>query len=251
MTKIEICPICGSQANEFKVDNEILDFFSELNKKNILNEYLKICKVNFDITRHGAPTTAIATKVMTIVKEEIRRFATDEFGQASEDLPKIIAEALKAKLPNSESIEALIQSIPQLSLAVYELLRKQEVPKKKGEAAELELADELRDNFPQDEVVKLGKSGETDIILQLRKDNFKTGIEIIVESKASTSWRRSYLDEVRTRMSIRNCKMEYCQCRNVLKEPMGSLQSSSRREPYLLRVEIDRTFAYTVLELCY
>ena len=193
-------------AIEFKVDNEVLDFLSELSKKSILNEYLKVCKVNFDIMRHGAPTTAVATKVLTIVREEIKRSANDEFSQATEDLPNTIGEAIKANFPNSESIDALVQSLPQLVMNIQDLLRKTEVPQKKGETAERELADELRDNFPQDEVVKLGKSGETDIILQLRKDGFTTGIEVIVESKASTSWRRNYLDEVRGHMSNRGCK---------------------------------------------
>lgn len=152
MTASKICPICDSKDMQFNIDDEVYDFLWDLRQKELLNEFLRVCKVHLNILRQGAPTAAIVTKVISTIKTEIKKSARNEFSQVTDELPYKIQEALKDKIPDPDQLQTIINVLPQLTIAIQELLRKQEVPQIKGEIGEQELADELSSFFPEDEI---------------------------------------------------------------------------------------------------
>lgn len=201
-----ICPICGTETSASNLDEDVLQFIKQLEKKDILNEYLRVCKVHLDILDQGAPTAAVVTKAISTVRSEIQKIAKVELGQVSEIIPQQIQKALAEKMPDSDDIAMLINVLPQLTQTVQELLRKQEVPKIKGEKKERELADELGDYYPEDEIQRLGKSGTTDIIVRPLIDGIRIGLEVFIESKSSQTWSRAYVEQTRKHMAARGCR---------------------------------------------
>lgn len=205
---IKNCPICGAAIDDGKVnvDQEVLKFLDKLRKDNTLDAYLKVAKVYIDIIRHGAPTAAVVTKVLSTVKTEIKDTADTELGELVAKLPSIIQDTLQDKIPDSEQLQSMSKLLLDLLLTMKNLQREQEIPQIKGKLGEQELADELSSYFPEDEVEQLGKSGETDIILRPRWNGLTTGCEVMVESKKNNSgWRRSFIEQVRKHMSARGC----------------------------------------------
>lgn len=200
-----ICPVCGTETSDSNLDEDILQFIRQLEKKDILNEYLRVCKVHLDILNQGAPTAAVVTKAISTVRSEIQKTAKVELGQVSEIIPRKIQEALAEKMPDSEDIATLINVLPLLTQTVQELLRKQ-VPRIKGEEKERELADELGDYFPEDEIQRIGKSGATDIIVRPLIDGIRIGLEVFIESKSSQTWSRAYVEQTRKHMAARGCR---------------------------------------------
>lgn len=206
MRDLFICPVCGTETSDSNLDEDVLQFLKQLEKKDILNEYLRVCKVHLDILNQGAPTAAVVTKAISTVRSEIQKIAAAELGQVSEEIPQKIQEALAEKMPDSDDIATLINVLPQLTQTVQELLRKQEVPQIKGEEKERELADELGDYYPEDEIQRLGKSGKTDIIVRPLIDGIRIGLEVFIESKSSQTWSRAYVEQTRKHMAARGCR---------------------------------------------
>jgi len=110
----------------------------------------------------------------------------------------------KMGFPEPEQLKLLAHLIPAVVPLLERLLRLQEVPSKKGELGELELARQLAEFYPQDECKRLGKSGDTDILAMPRFNRTKIG-QILVESKKNNSgWKRSHIQQVRRHMKLRN-----------------------------------------------
>lgn len=207
MTAIRTCPVCEApiDAQKVNIDREVLKFLVKLRKDNTLNEYLKIAKKYIDIMRQTAPTATIVTKAISIMKAEVKDIASKELDELASELPSIIQKTLQGQMPDSEKLQRLSEILPKLLITMNDLLRKQEVPQIKGEIGEQELADELSTYYPEDEVERLGKSGEPDIILRPRLNGLVTGYEIVVESKKNSGWRRSFLDQVQRHLSDYGC----------------------------------------------
>ena len=206
MSETKICPICGSEAEQFNVEEDVIEFLFKLQKEDMLNEYLRIAKVYLDILKQGAPTTAVVSKIASTMRSEIKKTTTTELSALSEELPSKIEEILKDKIPDSEQVKALAIVLPKLTLTIQELLRKQEVPQKKGEIGEQELADELCCYFPEDEIERLGGPGRTDIVVKPRITGRAIGEDIIIESKKNKAWKRAFVEEVQKHMAARRCR---------------------------------------------
>jgi hypothetical protein len=228
MTLVDSCPICQSTIDKgkIKVNNEVLKFLHKLEKDRTLNEYLTIAKKYVDIMRQTAPTATVVTKAISTIKTEVRDITSYELEELASELPSIIKKSLLGQIPNTEELQVLSETLPQLLVTMQTILRKQEVPDIKGKIGEQELAEELSNYFPGDEVERLGKSGETDIILRPMIRGTFAGYEIMVESKNSTSWRRSYMDSIRQHMANRNCRYSILAVQKMPKGANGYLWES-------------------------
>lgn len=197
------CPLCHSSTEKYSVEPENLSFLTQLEDQGILNDYLKICRVYLDILNQGAPTTAILTKSINVMKSEIGKVASDEFSKTTASLILKMQETLRSQTPDPKSMEALIKTLPELTLAIHELLRKQYIPLEKGSEAEKTLRDELACYFPEDDVTHLGGPGETDILVQPRMNGVGIIEPIMVESKSNKTWDRSYYAQIRRHMRLK------------------------------------------------
>ncbi len=238
MVNVLTCPLCGSQIEDSQllIDAEVIKFLKKLKKDNTLNPFLKISSKYIDIASQTGATSALVSKGINIMKEEVKDAASTELNNvvatlpsviqetlieqipnpealslASTELnkivlalPSIIQETLKDKIPNPDTLTALANALPELLIYTQRLIEQKTVPSIKGERAEQELADELSDFFPEDIVTRLGKSGESDILLNPRRNGVTTGIEVIIESKDTKKWNRSYISTVRKHMANKN-----------------------------------------------
>ncbi len=196
------CPVCGKNSERFNLDDDNLDFLNELKGKGILNEYISVSKINNDIIKNSTPAATLITQGVNA----IRSTTSVEFEKLEKELSIKIQRTLKESIPNPEQLESLSRIIPEILLAVHDLLRK-EVPNLKGQEAEQELFDELSSYFPSDYIEHLGKSGETDIVLTPHINGVSTRSEVCIESKKNSKWSRSFIDQLRRHMA--NRKSQY------------------------------------------
>jgi hypothetical protein len=197
------CPLCHNSTEKYSVEPENLIFLTQLEEQGVLNDYLKICRVYLDILNQGAPTTAVLTKSINAMKSEISRVASDEFSKTTTSLILRMQETLRSQTPDPKSMETLIKTLPELTLAIHELLRKQYIPLEKGSEAEKTLRDELASYFPEDEVTHLGGPGDTDILIQPRMNGVGIIEPIMVESKSNKTWDRSYYAQIGKHMRLK------------------------------------------------
>jgi len=83
------------------------------------------------------------------------------------------------------------------------------VPSEKGKEGEATLLDQLTSYFPEDEIIHLGKSGETDVVAKPVHDGQSIGIEVLLESKrnSQSGWRRQeYIEEILRHLVNHNAK---------------------------------------------
>jgi hypothetical protein len=197
------CPICHSALTEYPTDKDVFNFLTQLSKQGILEEYLKVCRVYIDILDQGAPTAAVASKTVDVIRSEVCRVAGDEISKTTANLIIRMQEALRSQTPDPKSLEVLMKTLPELTLAIHELLKKQYVPQEKGKVAEKELYEELTNYFPEDEITRLGGASQTDIIIQPMHNGSVIGQPVIVESKSNGEWRREYLTQTRRYMKLK------------------------------------------------
>ncbi len=193
------CPVCGENSESFNLDDDNIDFLNELKGKGILNEFISVCKINSDILRN----TQSGAQLITQGVKAIRSTTAHEFSKLENELSIKIQRTLEEKIPNPEQLESLSRVIPEILLVVHDLLRKEEVSNLKGQEAEQELYDELSSYFPSDNIIRLGKSNETDIVITPVVNGISTHCEVSIESKKSKKWSRLYVDQLRRHMAQR------------------------------------------------
>ena len=155
--------------------------------------------------KKSAPTFENVVRAIEMISKNIEETTQKSLSSVEKELSAKFKEALdKMGFPEPEQLKLLAQLIPTVIPLLERLLRLQEVPSKKGELGELELAMQLAEFYPQDEYEHLGKPGDTDILAMPRFNGTKIG-QILVESKKNNSgWRRSYIQQVRRHMKLRN-----------------------------------------------
>ena len=155
--------------------------------------------------KKSAPTFENVVRATEMISKNIEETTQKSLSSVEKELSAKFKEILdKMGFPEPEQLKLLAQLIPTVIPLLERLLRLQEVPSKKGELGELELAMQLAEFYPQDEYEHLGKPGDTDILAMPRFNGTKIG-QILVESKKNNSgWRRSYIQQVRRHMKLRN-----------------------------------------------
>jgi len=159
----------------------------------------------FSLLRESVPTFKSIIDTLETVSEGIESITKKEIENVKQDLTNKFRETLEGMgFPEPEQMKLLAQLVPSVLPLLQELLRFQEVPREKGERGELDLLKELNDYFPDDGYVRLGKSGDTDILAEPKYNGTNLGWKVLVESKKNHSgWDRSFLQEVQRHMKNR------------------------------------------------
>lgn len=177
-------------------------------KKDLQREFKEtktMLEEEFRLLRDFAPTFNNIADAIKTVSENIEGITRKEIEKFKYDLTNKFRETLeKMGFPEPEQMRLLAQLVPSVLPLLQELLRFQKVPAEKGERGELELIGELSEYFPGDEYVRLGASGDTDILAEPRYNGLSLGGRVLIESKENHSgWSRSYLEQVRRHMKVR------------------------------------------------
>jgi len=151
-------------------------------------------------------------KLIEKLPEDLRKDVRQEFNETKMRLEnefKTLSSNLKETLkemgfPEPHQLKLLSDLIPSLLPLLNGLARSQKVPSEKGKQGELELIQELRDCYPEDEYEHLGGPGDSDIIAAPRFNNTNLEQRILIESKKNGSgWDRSFIQQVRKHMQLR------------------------------------------------
>jgi len=159
----------------------------------------------FKTLREITPTFKDTFAALQSLTDGITEMTERKIEEIKQELANNFKEILeKMGFPEPEQMKLLAQLIPSTLPLLEELLRFQKVPKEKGERGELDLVQELREFYPEDECEHLGHSGEIDILAVPRFNGSNLGHKILVESKKNSSgWDRSFIHQVRNQMQLR------------------------------------------------
>jgi len=159
----------------------------------------------FTLLRGSFPTFNNVVDAMKTMSDGMEAITKKEIENFKDDLFYKLKETLQGMgFPEPEQMKLLTQLVPNILPLLQELLRFQKVPHDKGKSGEIELLEELKDYFPEDDHARLGGSGETDILSAPKFNGADLGCKVVIESKKNSSgWSRSFLQEVRNHMKIR------------------------------------------------
>jgi hypothetical protein len=159
----------------------------------------------FKTLREATPTIKDTLEAMHTIADTLNELTERKMEEIKRELSSKLKETLeKMGFPEPEQLKLLAQLIPSTLPLLEELLRFQKIPKEKGDRGELDLVQELKDFYPEDECKHLGHSGEIDILVVPRFNGSSLGHKILVESKKNSSgWDRSFINQVRNQMQLR------------------------------------------------
>ena len=173
--------------------------------KEEFNETRMKLEGEFKTLRETTPTFKDTLSAIQTISDELHEGTNREMESIREELAGNFKETLeKMGFPEPEQMKLLSQLIPSTLPLLEELLRFQKVPKEKGNRGELDLVQELKEFYPEDECEHLGRSGEIDILAVPRFNGSNLGHRVLVESKKNSSgWDRSFIHQVRNQMQLR------------------------------------------------
>jgi alkylhydroperoxidase/carboxymuconolactone decarboxylase family protein YurZ len=159
----------------------------------------------FKTLREVTPTFKDTLAAIQAITDKLHEVTERKMDEIKRELASNFKETLQRMgFPEPDQMKLLSQLIPSTLPLLEELLRFQKVPKEKGERGELDLFQELREFYPEDECEHLGGSGEIDILAIPRFNGSNLGHKILVESKKNSSgWDRSFIHQVRNQMQLR------------------------------------------------
>lgn len=106
--------------------------------------------------------------------------------------------------PEPEQLKLLSRLMPATLPLLEELLRFQKIPSEKGKQGELELVEQLREYYPEDDCEPLGGPGDADAVAIPHFNGSNLNYKILIESKKNGSgWNRSFIQQTRTHMKLR------------------------------------------------
>jgi len=186
----------------------IIEKLPEELKKDVREEFsetrLKL-EDEFKVLREIAPSSKDILSTIQTIADTIDSTTERKMDEVRQELACRFKETLEGMgFPEPEQMKLLAQLIPSTLPLLEELLRFQKVPKEKGDRGELDLMQELREFYPEDECEHLGHPGEIDILAMPRFNGSNLGHKILVESKKNSSgWDRSFIHQVRNQMQLR------------------------------------------------
>src|SRR5438552_288134 len=206
------CPLCGTQvdAGAVQIDGPSFAFLQKLAKERILQPFLQIARVHiYDIMKMGAPMAAGFTRAISSLQNEMRQATNEGFETLKVDLTGKFQQVLmEMGFPEPAQMQILAEFAPKIVDLLHQLIELETIPAEKGREGERTLLDSLTSYLPEDYVVPLGKSGETDIVARPSHDGESIGLEVLLESKRNgqSGGRRSYVDEVLRHMRNHSSK---------------------------------------------
>jgi len=190
-----------------------------------LDEHRVALENEFRALRDLAPKSDEVTKTIQAVLSQIE----DINKKKTEEMEQVLSERFRETLermgfPEPEQLKLLTQLIPATLPLLEELLRFQKVPSEKGRQGELELVEQLREYFPEDECEHVGGPGDTDIIAIPRFNGSNLTYRILIESKKNGSgWNRSFIQQTRNHMKLRGERFAILAVDNMPKGANGFL----------------------------
>jgi BMFP domain-containing protein YqiC len=190
---------------------QLLEKLPEEIKKDLREEFEETkskLEEEFRLLRESAPTFGDLTDAFQCIIERIESTTRKEIEEFKRDLEAKFKETLKKSgFPEPDQMRLLARLVPCVLPLLEELLRVHRTPSEKGRRGEHELWRELNDYFPEDEYIRLGKSGDTDILAKLRHNGIDLGWKVLIESKRNRSgWNRSFIRQVQRHMTLRREK---------------------------------------------
>jgi len=257
----KMCPICGNKSHTFSIDSENLHFLTDLIRKEEINTVLSMARIVWKSIPNMAKSKTLVDELSKMLIEstqeqlnkilEPMRFFAEEFPKLIEKLPedlrtdvkrefsetqirfesqfKMLSSNIKEILkemgfPEPEQLKLLTELVPSMLPLLNELLRSQRVPAEKGKQGELELIEQLREYYPEDECEPVGGSGDTDILAIPRFNGSNLSYKILIESKKNGSgWNRSFIQQTRTHMKLRGERFGILAVDNMPKGANGFL----------------------------
>ena len=257
----EVCPICGNKSQTFSISSENLHFLTNLTRKDETNTFISLASIVWKSIPNTAKSKTIVDELSKTVIEntqeqlnkilEPMRFFTEEFPKLIEKMPenlrndvkrefdetqikfesqfKMLSSNIKEILkemgfPEPGQLKLLAELVPSMLPLLNELLRNQRVPAEKGKQGELELIEQLREYFPDDECEPVGGPGDTDILAMPRFNGSNLSHKILIESKKNGSgWNRSFIQQTRNHMKLRGERFAILAVDNMPKGANGFL----------------------------
>jgi len=234
LMSVERCPVCGGFPSQYLINDANLKFLKDCANKGQVDEAISVARIvwnSFPELRLNADSKMIIEGVSTNMLKALQSQINESLKPAkmfAEKLPELVyklpievdktidekieeirillAKEFKETLgkmgfPEPEQLKLLSQLIPAVLPLLQELLIVQKVPSEKGKIGELEILEELRDFFPEDDYRHIGGPGNTDIIATPTYGGFQLSQKVLIESKKNNSgWSKDFIDEVRKHM---------------------------------------------------
>jgi hypothetical protein len=188
------CPWCGSAishekfvkieaAMKLRLEKEVADRFAE--------QQQKLASERQALEAERAKLAAATKKQVELIKEQAEKQHRKEITEIREILQKDRAAALlKKEAEFAREREALQKKIVDMTRRVHK-------PGELADGVEINLYDELRGAFPEDNITRIAKakSGEV-LILDVRYKNKSAG-KILIDATPRSSWQQSYVTKLR------------------------------------------------------
>jgi len=234
----EKCPVCGGFPSQYSIDDANLDFLRACAKQGNINEVISLSRIawasfpeigrniNSQFLIEGISSNmlkALEAQVNEALKPAV--LLAEKFPELVYKLPLELDKNLDTRIevikdmlvkefkgtmnnmgfPEPEQMKLLSNMVPVVVALLQQLLMLQKIPGEKGKAGELELLNELKDCFPEDDYEHVGGSGDTDIIATPKYGDIHLNQRILIESKKNDSgWDRDFLEGVRKHMQARS-----------------------------------------------
>jgi hypothetical protein len=160
----------------------------------------------FKILKESAPTFHSFVEAMQAISTKIEIITKEEMEEMKVELNKKLKELFDhAGFPEPQQMKLLAQLIPSVLPLLEELVRFQKVPIEKGRVGETKIIEDLKNYYPQDDFIHLGGPNDTDVLAKPRFNETYLSYHVLIESKSNNSgWDRTFIDEVRRHMKLRN-----------------------------------------------
>ena len=158
----------------------------------------------FKTLREATPTFKDTLNIMQTMTDKLHEVTERQMESIKIELTEKFKETLERMgFPEPEQLKLLSRLMPATLPLLEELLRFQKVPSEKGKRGELELIEQLREYYPEDDCEHVGGPGDTDI-LAIPRFNGSNLSKILIESKKNGSgWNRSFIQQTRNHMKLR------------------------------------------------
>jgi len=173
--------------------------------KEEFNETRMRLESEFKTLREATPTFKDTLDAIQTITDKLHEVTERKMESIKKELAQNFKETLeKMGFPEPEQMKLLTQLLPSTLPLLEQLVRFQKVPKEKGDRGELELIEQLREYYPEDECEHIGGPGDTDILAIPRFSGSNVTYRILIESKKNGSgWNRSFIQQTRTHMKLR------------------------------------------------
>jgi hypothetical protein len=159
----------------------------------------------FKTLREESPTLKDHLNAIQTMTDTLHEVTERQMESIKRELNEKFKETLERMgFPEPEQLKLLSRLMPATLPLLEELLRFQKIPSEKGKQGELELVEQLREYYPEDDCEPLGGPGDADAVAIPHFNGSNLNYKILIESKKNGSgWNRFFIQQTRTHMKLR------------------------------------------------